>query len=695
MWKRCILAVLSLGLSACAPGEATREEGGQLRQAVLQAVGPLQQGRFLHTAEPLRDGKVLFVGGATGSNSKTATTEVYDPATRTMTFRAPLLEARSFHASVRLLDGSVLVLGGVGSSNPLSTVERYDPSTDTWTKMAPMPVTHYAHSTTLLMDGRVLIAGGAGTRTGAYLFDPVANTWSATGSLTTGRMYHAAVRLNDGRVMVMGGHEGEVNDPSRSAEIYSPSTGTWTPAASPSLSRPWPSAVVIADGTVLLAGGETGADAVERYDVSTNTWTTLPRPFGTHSRGRLVPSNGQALLVGGFGTNELNIERFDADMKEWSIVGRLGISRDRHTVTALADGSVLVAGGVLPGGYQPHVTMDLYTLDLGTPPPSTRQLSYNAAHTNDAQQNTFNQTVTLSAGDTLEVGTCNLPGASAVGDTFLRLYGTSSAQVAYNDDANAPYCGTGSYFKYIAPTGGDYELRAGCAMDHTCSGTVIFKLTPTTGVTPLTYSAFDTNNAQQATTNRRFTLNAGERLEVGTCNVSGSSASGDTFLRLVGVAGTEVAFNDDTCGTSAFIQYTATVSGTYELRAGCKANTSCGGTVAFKVIPAETIPPFDYYATNTNSARQYTTNRTVALKAGDVLEVGTCNVPRAYADGDTFLRLFSATGTELMYNDDSCGGTSSYMRYTVPTSGNYEVRAGCYSSKSCAGTVAFKVTPAP
>ncbi|ATB28199.1 Kelch repeat-containing protein [Melittangium boletus] len=698
MLKRYVMAALGLCLGACEPetatkdGEATRDEGGQLRQEVIRAVGPLQQGRVLHTAEVLPDGKVLFISGCTGYSSVTATTELYDPATRTMSPGAPMLEPHCFHASVRLLDGSVLVVGG-GRTDAWSA-ERYDPATNTWTKVARMPISNYATTATLLTDGRVLMVGGAGDRFGAYLFDPESNTWTPTGSLNTGRMYHTAVRLNDGRVMVLGGHEGAQVDPGRSVEIYSPSTGTWSPVASPALSRPWPSALVLPNGNVLLAGGESGADAVERYDVSTDTWTTLPTALGYHSRGKLILSNGQPLLVGGFARNELNIDRFDVAEKEWSTVGRLGISRDQHTVTALADGSVLVAGGQLPGTYQVHTTMDLYTPDVGTPPPSTQPLSYNAAHTNSAQQNTFNQTVTLSQGDMLEVGTCNLPGASVWGDTFLRLFkaGTST-QLVYNDNADAPYCGTGSYIKFIAPTGGDFELRAGCYADYTCSGTVSFRITPKPGVTPLTYSAFNTDNAQRATTNRLFTLNAGERLQVGTCNVTGASASGDTFLRLYGVNGTEVAFNDDTCGTSAFIQYTAPVSGTYELRAGCKANTSCGGTVAFNVLPAETIPSFDYAATNTNSALQATTNRTVALKTGDVLEVGTCNVPGAYAGGDTFLRLFAANGVELMSNDDTCG-TASYMRYTVPANGNYEVRAGCYGSKSCSGTVAFKVTRA-
>lgn len=112
------------------------------------------------------------------------------------------------------------------------------------------------------------------------------------------------------------------------------------------------------------------------------------------------------------------------------------------------------------------------------------------------------------------------------------------------------------------------------------------------------------------------------------------------------------------------------------------------------VHPAAGIEPLTYSASNTNSAQQSTFNRTFALNAGDVLEVGTCNLTGASASGDTYLRLFGTSGTQVAYNDDNCNGAASYLQYTAPTTGGYELRAGCYSSNSCSGTVVFKVTPA-
>gem|GEM_PF-1691990 len=99
--------------------------------------------------------------------------------------------------------------------------------------------------------------------------------------------------------------------------------------------------------------------------------------------------------------------------------------------------------------------------------------SYSASNTSSATQNTVNRTVTLTAGQTIRVTTCasRIPGASASGDTYLRLYAPSNAEVASNDDE----CGSlASYLMYTVPPGGggSYTIRAGCYSGGSCSGTV-------------------------------------------------------------------------------------------------------------------------------------------------------------------------------------------------------------------------------
>ncbi|MFY1825113.1 trypsin-like peptidase domain-containing protein [Myxococcus fulvus] len=100
---------------------------------------------------------------------------------------------------------------------------------------------------------------------------------------------------------------------------------------------------------------------------------------------------------------------------------------------------------------------------------------------------------------------------------------------------------------------------------------------------------------------------------------------------------------------------------------------------------------FEYTATNTNSAQQDTANRRITLGAGQSLTVATCGLSGAAYDGDTFLRLFR-NGIEVAHNDDACAGRGSSITYTATTAGEYEVRAGCYGSGSCGGTVIWEVS---
>jgi hypothetical protein len=107
--------------------------------------------------------------------------------------------------------------------------------------------------------------------------------------------------------------------------------------------------------------------------------------------------------------------------------------------------------------------------------------------------------------------------------------------------------------------------------------------------------------------------------------------------------------------------------------------------------PTSNRGSFIYSASNTSSATVNTSNYAVNLYAGQLFTVGTCGVPGASGNGDTYLRLFNPSGQEIAWNDDSQGscGTLSNFSIIVPVSGTYVVRAGCYSSGGCSGTVAF------
>jgi hypothetical protein len=216
------------------------------------------------------------------------------------------------------------------------------------------------------------------------------------------------------------------------------------------------------------------------------------------------------------------------------------------------------------------------------------------------------------------------------------------------------------------------------------------------------YSATNTNNAQQNTVDQTISLTYGDEVEIGTCGLTGASGTGDTYLRLMNTQGTEGASADDGCPglLTSYFKFTVPPGGTgnYTVRGGCFSSGSCSGTVVWQVTPAPagtSLPPGGYFtfnAINTNYAQQSTQNRSVALTAGQLLKVGTCVVRGSKYTNDTILRLFGPSSTEVASNDDlDPTNVCSYLAYTVPTTGTYEIRVGCYSSNACSGTVAYTI----
>lgn len=60
--------------------------------------------------------------------------------------------------------------------------------------------------------------------------------------------------------------------------------------------------------------------------------------------------------------------------------------------------------------------------------------------------------------------------------------------------------------------------------------------------------------------------------------------------------------------------------------------------------------------------------------------------------GDTYLRLFDASGVNIKSNDDGCG-RASVIDYTFTAAcQQYTLKQGCYSSGTCSGTVTITGT---
>jgi hypothetical protein len=210
------------------------------------ATGSMTTARGLHTATLLSDGRVLIVGGDPAAWTFTgpylASAEVYDPATGTFTATGSMAEGRELHAATVLSDGRVLISGGVTESlhpTSLDSAELYDPTTGTFSPTGPMTGGRVFQTASLLSDGRVLIAGGLANGrvyannptflATAEIYDPATGTFAATGSMADMRSYHTATVLADGRVLVAAGAVDAGVTTLPSAEIYDPATGTFSP----------------------------------------------------------------------------------------------------------------------------------------------------------------------------------------------------------------------------------------------------------------------------------------------------------------------------------------------------------------------------------------------------------------------------------------------------------------------------------
>lgn len=255
-------------------------------------------------------------------------------------------------ALVVLADHRVLVCGGFDGAQRLRSAEIFDPATGVWTATGSMNETRIGHNATLLADGRVLVAGGDPAVATAELYDPTSGRWSSTGSLSQGRKTFLSIRLQSGRVLAAGGSVGSPGEGIASTEIYDPISGAWSAAGGMVRPRTEHAAVVLGDGRVLVAGGRssgTPSASAEIFDPTSGAWSEVASMLTARPDAFTLTllQDGRALAVGGSsGAPLAAAEIFDPGTATWSATAALPTARAFHAAQLLADGSVLVAGGV-------------------------------------------------------------------------------------------------------------------------------------------------------------------------------------------------------------------------------------------------------------------------------------------------------------------------------------------------------------
>lgn len=299
------LVLLTGGCSglSCAPVERSAELIDTTRGQPVATV-PMAVPRVAHAATRLGDGRVLVLGGWTGS-ATTAAAEAFDPQSRRFSRLADMAAARMDMTATPLPGGGVLVAGGAEATNrPLAAAEVFEQGR--FAPVGPMNEARALHAAVPLADGRVLLMGGQVARgratASAEIYDPRSRTFTATGPMLQARCKHAAVALKDGRVMVIGG-SADCNERQRIAqtEFFDPATGRFTPGPALHHARyKIASAAVVTERGEVVVAGE--ASEVELWSPATPAFTRLSGTLGRNfafSTATALPG-GAVLITGGY-----------------------------------------------------------------------------------------------------------------------------------------------------------------------------------------------------------------------------------------------------------------------------------------------------------------------------------------------------------------------------------------------------------
>lgn len=309
--------------------------------------------RSYHTATLLLDGKVLVTGGSTynGSITYLDTTELYDPIAGTWSAGPAMATGRSRHTATLLRSGAVMVAGGDSSTGPTNSVQLYQ--SGNWSALPNLANGSFDHTATLIPGGKVLIIGGIDNTYGNALsrvevYNIALSTRTTLSSMQYARGRHSATLLPDGKVVIIGGFEPQSSYAELMVESYNPENDQWGEVGLLSFEPGIDTIPVtlLPNGQLLFCGGV--------YNVGTNTWTAVPAATTvTDTKGSLAAllPTGKVLQV-----NPSSASLYLPDFTDsWSPPATpiSLLARKNHTVTALPNNKVLIAGGTYGSGIYP------------------------------------------------------------------------------------------------------------------------------------------------------------------------------------------------------------------------------------------------------------------------------------------------------------------------------------------------------
>lgn len=227
--------------------------------------------------------------------------------------------------------------------------------------LGPMLETRTDFQLSLLPDGKVLVSGGSLKGATSEVLDPATGRFTPGPTLVHARSGHRALGLKDGRILLVGGTE-----PAAPAEVLEPGAPTFKVLPGPTFGLS-AEAVALPEGVLLIEGASRACwlwDGRER-----------PRPTGGLQLGRVffratALADGRVLVTGGLPQApaahprmprrpaptqrpDLPVECYTPRKGRWSLWKGTLPARAGHQAVLLGDGRVLLLGGFGTDPSQP------------------------------------------------------------------------------------------------------------------------------------------------------------------------------------------------------------------------------------------------------------------------------------------------------------------------------------------------------
>ena len=329
----------------------------------------------------------------------------------------------------QLANGNVLAMDGWANPQPTYV---WNPTTNTFTE-STAPAAIFCSGLAQLPNGEVMTVGGYGLPTTGQLglvataiFSPQTGTWRSVASMHTPRWYPAVTELANGEYVAISGNSRSATAWADTPEVYNPAANTWTALNKVSTSQiheeEYPFSFLVPNGEVFAIGPS--EDVSYLLNVGKESWTSVGAS-GIKNGSSVMYRPGKILYSGGAPSiskataatsTAATIDLTEATPK-WKPTASMHAARIYHTLTTLADGTVLAIGGEASSD-QSIVTTGVLPTEIWNPTTET----WTTTAPIQAARNYHSTAILLPDGRVLSAGGGHSTGLSGPGQFNAQVY---------------------------------------------------------------------------------------------------------------------------------------------------------------------------------------------------------------------------------------------------------------------------------